>query len=183
MKKRGYNEKALNDCNAKVTYNNSYPIIFPMLDNGKFKGWVCRTTNKEVEKKRKYLYNAGFSRATTLVGDYGNADYLFVVEGYMDRLRFLQNGYKENVVAILGWKMSKEQQNKIKKAGIKYIISALDNDECGEKGTRYLKSIFPNVIRFKHIKGIKDTGEMSDEKFRKAYNYTMKELAQYKRKR
>jgi DNA primase len=182
MKKRGYNEKALNDCGAKITYNNSYPIIFPMLDNGEFKGWVCRTTNKEVERKRKYLYNEGFSRATTLVGDYGKADYIFIVEGYMDRLRFIQNGYKQNVVAILGWKMSHEQEMKIKNnKNIKYIVSALDNDECGKKGTKYLRSIFPNVIRFKHIKGIKDVGEMSDEQFIKAYNFTMKKLAQIKR--
>ena len=70
MKKRGFSPKTLNKCKAKVTYNKSYGLIFPMLDNGKFKGWVCRTMVKSIEKKRKYLYNEGFSRATTLVGDY-----------------------------------------------------------------------------------------------------------------
>lgn len=175
MKKRGFKSTTLSKCNAKITYNNSYQIIFPMFDNDEFKGWVCRTTLKEVESKRKYLYNEGFSRATTLVGNYKNCDYIIVVEGYMDRLKFLQFGV-ENVVAILGWKMSKEQEMKLKKSGVKYIISALDNDECGRKGTVYLKTIFKNVIRFSYIKGIKDPGEMSKQKFDLMYERTMKKL-------
>ena len=101
MTKRGFKPSTLHKCKAKVTYNKSYGIIFPMLDNGKFKGWVCRTMIKSIEERRKYLYNEGFSRATTLVGNYGTKDYVFVVEGYMDRLKFVQFG-EDNVVAILG---------------------------------------------------------------------------------
>ena len=112
MVKRGFNPRTLHKCKAKVTYNKSYGIIFPMLDNGKFKGWVCRTMIKSIEERRKYLYNEGFSRATTLVGNYGSKDYVFVVEGYMDRLKFVQFG-EENVVAILGWKMSPQQIQKL----------------------------------------------------------------------
>lgn len=171
MNKRGFIPDTLNRCKAKVTYNNSYGLIFPMLDNGKFKGWVCRTMDKRIEKKRKYLYNKGFSRATTLVGDYGSENYVFVVEGYMDRLKFVQYGI-DNVVAILGWKMSDEQEKKLKEKGITCVISALDNDECGKKGTRYLKTIF-NVVRFTYLKGIKDPGDMSEEKFNKMYRNTM----------
>ena len=144
-----------------------------------FKGWVCRTTSKEVEAKRKYLYNTGFSRATTLVGDYNNQDYVFVVEGYMDRLKFIQYGVT-NVVAILGWKMSKNQEDKLKEAGVKVIISALDNDECGIKGTKYLRTIFPNVVRFKFLKNIKDPGQIdSQEMFDKMYNKTMSDVSKY----
>ena len=175
MLKRGFNQKTLNKCHAKITYNKAYPIIFPMLDNGEFKGWVCRTTDKEIEKKRKYLYNEGFSRATTLVGDYQNEEIIFIVEGYMDRLKFVQYGVN-NVVAILGWKMSKEQEEKIRKSNVKFIISALDNDECGRKGTKYLKSIFQNVYRFKYLKGIKDVGESTRTQFAKMYNKTLKQI-------
>lgn len=57
MTKRGFKPGTLHKCKAKVTYNKSYGIIFPMLDNGKFKGWVCRTMIKSVEERRKYLYN------------------------------------------------------------------------------------------------------------------------------
>ena len=108
MAKRGFSWKILNQCRAKVTYNANYPIVFPMFDNGEFKGWVCRTTNKLVEQKRKYLYNEGFSRATTLVGNYKGKKRVVVVEGYMDRLKVRSFG-EERVIAILGWKMTNEQ--------------------------------------------------------------------------
>ena len=176
MLSRGFTSVTLNKCGAKITYNNSYPIIFPMLDNGEFKGWVCRTNDPEIEKKRKYLYNSGFSRRNTLVGDYSNCKYLFIVEGYMDRLKFIQYGIN-NVVAILGWKMTKEQENKIKHSDVKYVISALDNDQCGKKGTEYLRTIFGSrVIRFQYLKGIKDVGETNKEQFDKMYQKTIKIL-------
>ena len=181
MRKRGFYPSTLNECQAKITYNNQYQIIFPMFDNKLFKGWVCRTTLKDVEKRRKYLYNEGFSRATTLVGNYEGYDYVFVVEGYMDRLKFIQYGVK-NVVAILGWKMSYEQEKKLKAFGINHIISALDNDECGKKGTNYLKSIFKKVTRFCYLKGVKDPGEMNNKNFDVMYKKTMKKYAQDRRK-
>lgn len=174
MKNRGFKPQTLKKCGAKITYNKSYGLIFPMLDNGEFKGWVCRTMHKEIEKKRKYLYNEGFSRATTLVGDYGTKDYVFIVEGYMDRLKFIQNG-ETNVVAILGWKITAQQIEKLKRAGIKRVISALDNDVCGKKGTKYLQTIF-ETIRFRYLKGIKDPGEMTQESFDKMYAKTIKLL-------
>lgn len=182
MKDRGFTSKTLNAIGAKITYNKQYQIIFPMFDNDTFKGWVCRTTLPDVEKKRKYLYNEGFMRRNTLVGNYEGWDFVFVVEGYMDRLKFIQYGVP-NVVAILGWKMSKEQESKLKRSGVKYIISALDNDECGRKGTEYLKSIFRNVTRFCYLKGIKDPGEMSKDLFDRMYDKTIKKYAQDRRKR
>lgn len=172
MKQRGFKPLILKKCGAKITYNRSYGIIFPMLDNGEFKGWVCRTMLKEVEKRRKYLYNKGFSRATTLVGDYGSKDYVFIVEGYMDRLKFIQFG-ETNVVAILGWKITAQQIEKLKQAGVTKVISALDNDVCGRRGTKYLQTIF-KTTRFRYLKGIKDPGEMTQESFEKMHAKTIK---------
>ena len=172
MMNRGFSPATLCKCKAKITYNNNYGLIFPMLDNKKFKGWVCRTMVKSIEEKRKYLYNEGFSRATTLVGTYGAKDYVFVVEGYMDRLKFVQFG-EENVVAILGWKMSPQQIQKLKDKGITKVISALDNDDCGKKGTEFLKKHF-EVTRFTYLKGVKDPGEMTQESFDKMFARTMK---------
>lgn len=171
MSNRGFDAEALNKCRAKITYNKNYSIVFPMIDNGKFKGWVCRTTDKDIEKKRKYLYNKGFRRAETLVGSYGLKPYVFIVEGYMDRLKFLQFG-ESNVAAILGWKMSSEQIKKLKDKGVNTIISALDNDPCGKRGTAFLKEHF-NVVRFRYLKGIKDPGEMTQQLFDKMYKKTM----------
>lgn len=176
MLKRGFKASTLNKAQAKITYNKQYQLIFPMLDNGVFKGWVCRTNIPEVEQKRKYLYNGGFLRRNTLVGNYAGCNYVFVVEGFMDRLKFVQFGV-DNVVAILGWKMSREQEKKLRDAKVEYIISALDNDTCGKKGTEYLKNIFPGkVIRFTYLKGIKDPGEMTKELFDKMYTKTMNKL-------
>lgn len=176
MLKRGFKASTLNKAQAKITYNKQYQLIFPMLDNGVFKGWVCRTNIPEVEQKRKYLYNGGFLRRNTLVGNYAGCNYVFVVEGFMDRLKFVQFGV-DNVVAILGWKMSREQEKKLRDAKVEYIISALDNDTCGKKGTEYLKNIFPSkVIRFTYLKGIKDPGEMTKELFDKMYTKTMNKL-------
>ena len=73
--------------------------------------------------------------------------------------------------------MTKEQENKIKHSDVKYVISALDNDQCGKKGTEYLRTIFGSrVIRFQYLKGIKDVGETNKEQFDKMYQKTIKIL-------
>lgn len=170
MVRRGFKRSALNMCKAKYSYMRAYPLIFPMFDNDEFKGWVCRTTLKAIEQRRKYLYNEGFSRATTLCGTYSKKCTLVICEGYMDMLKFKQFGLK-NVVAILGWKITAEQVAKLKKMGITHVISALDNDECGKKGTKYLSNFF-KVTKFQYPKGIKDAGEMTQEQFNISFEKT-----------
>lgn len=171
--KRGFNTYALNKCKAKINYNYSYPIIFPMLDMGEFKGWVCRTTNPVVEKKRKYLYNEGFSRRNTLVGRYDNHT-VVVCEGYMDWLKLKMFGVKY-ACAFLGWKATNEQIQKLKSKGVKRIISALDNDKCGKQGTQYLKSLgMFEVVPFQFPEGVKDPGEMTVTTFKQAQIKTNK---------
>ena len=170
MLARGFKRTTLNMCKAKYTYNSSYPLIFPMFDNDVFKGWVCRTTLKSIEKRRKYLYNEGFSRATTLCGTYTKGKPVVICEGYMDMLKFKQFGL-QNVVAILGWKITAEQIAKLKAYGITTVISALDADECGRKGTEYLKNFF-KVVQFSYPKGTKDAGEMTQKQYEIAYSKT-----------
>lgn len=172
MQGRGFTSASLKKCKAKVNdCSKNYPLIFPMFDNDEFKGWVCRTMDKQIEKKRKYLYNKGFSRANTLVGKYAGKKVVVIVEGYMDRLKMLQNGCK-NVVAILGWKMTDQQIKKLKANGTTTIISALDNDVCGIKGTKYLEGFF-KVTRFQFPEGVKDPGDMNREQFRRAKTKTL----------
>lgn len=169
MSERGFHASTLEKCKAKINYNLAYPLIFPMYDLGEFRGWVCRTMSPQIEKRRKYLYNEGFLRNNTLVGDY-DSEVVVLVEGYMDRLKMVQYGAKK-VVAILGWKITDNQIQKLKDQGVKYIISALDNDECGNKGTKYLKQYFP-VIRFQFPDGCKDPGEMNREQYQIANKET-----------
>lgn len=165
MLDRGFTPEVLNKVRAKINYSYSYPIIFPMLDNGKFKGWVCRTDKPSIEKQRKYLYNEGFRRSNTLVGNYDKTHVPIICEGYMDRLSFVQAGC-DYAISILGWKMTLEQISKLKSKGITQVVSALDNDECGKKGTEYLKKYF-DVIRFP-FPNVKDPGEMGNKQIRKA---------------
>lgn len=141
------------------------------MDNKEFKGYVCRTTSKSIEQKRKYLYNEGFSRATTLVGKYSEGCIPIIVEGYMDMLKLIQFG-EENVIALFGWKATENQINKMKRAGIKKIICATDNDDCGVKGYHYLKNFF-DVKRFCFPKGVKDVGEMNVQTYKKCKIKTM----------
>lgn len=172
--KRGFTAESLILAKAKVnSVSFSYPVIFPMYDNGEFKGWVSRTTNLEIEKKRKYLYNTGFSRRSTLVGNY-NASTVVIVEGYMDWLKLRQFGLK-NVAALLGWKATSNQVQKLKDAGVKTIVSALDNDTCGKNGTKYLQTIF-DVVEFKYTAGVKDPGDLNIETFRRCYEMTKQEM-------
>jgi 5S rRNA maturation endonuclease (ribonuclease M5) len=173
MRARGFIGSTLNKCKAKVNYNNAYPIVFPMYDLKEFKGWVCRTTNKAIEKQRKYLYNTGFSRSNTLVGDYA-AKVVIIVEGYMDWLKMRQFG-KNKVAAILGWKATDQQIKKLKTKGVSVIISALDNDKCGIDGTKHLSKHF-NIVRFQFPKGKKDPGEMSKAELQLAFEKTKKEF-------
>lgn len=176
MRDRGFSSKDLQRAGAKVTYSEPYELVFPILDNGKFKGWVSRTDDPEVAKFRKYLYNKGFRRVTTVVGDYRCDEPLLVVEGFMDRLKLLHCGI-DNVVAIFGWKITDEQAKKLSDAGITHVISALDNDECGRKGTEYLRTKF-NVTRFQYLKKYKDPGDFTQEDCDKMFSRTMRRYRQ-----
>ena len=66
-----------------------------------------------------------------------------------------------------------QQIQKLKDRGITKVISALDNDDCGKKGTEFLKKHF-EVTRFAYLKGVKDPGEMTQESFDKMFARTMK---------
>lgn len=165
MKHRGFTTSTLKKFGAKFTYNKNYPIVFPMYDNGIFRGYVMRTDDPTVEDQRKYMYNKEFRRRITLPGDYKNST-VILVEGFLDMLKAKQYGIKY-VAAVLGWKLTSEQFEKLKRCGVKTIICALDNDECGRKGYKYLKRICSvnhiSVKRIRYQKSMKDMGDLNEE--------------------
>ena len=164
IKNRGFKMRTLNMIDARINATDQYKIVFPIMDNGVFRGYVGRTTDSEIEKKRKYIYNTGFRRSKTLAGVYSGSSVL-VVEGYLDMLKARQNGVK-SVVAVLGWKMSEKQQKKLLHRGIKTIVCGLDNDQAGEKGYAYLSSLDRfKVVRLKYPDGVKDFGEVTKNIF------------------
>lgn len=179
LHKRGFKSRILSEVGAKINTNDSYKFIFPMYDNNIFKGYVCRTDKKEVEKHRKYLYNKGFSRSNTLVGNYFE-DWLFIVEGYMDWLKMRSFGIN-NVVAILGWKITPQQVEKIKSVTNK-VVSALDNTKTGRDGTKVLKKYF-EVVRLKYPENVKDPGDMDEFDFNFILAQTKEKIKKYENKK
>lgn len=170
MHHRGFSAMALKKAAAKVSYNRWYPIVFPMFENGIFRGYVMRTFDPEIEAKRKYMYNKGFKRERCLPGTYGIKQFdgslgtsVVLVEGFLDKLKANQLGIA-NAAAILGWKLSQKQIEKLKRAGIKLLICATDSDEAGMKGYRYMKRIADSVgfsvCRLRYPKGCKDMGDV-----------------------
>ena len=179
MKGRGFTQRALNIADCRVNYNIAYPFVFPILDNGEFKGWVGRTTNKYTAQKRKYLYNDGFRKRDTICGNYSENCIPWICEGYMDYLSLRTRGHIKNTCALLGWHLADEQMNKLKEKGITTVVSALDNDKCGIKGTEYLKKFF-NVIRFPYPEDVKDVGEMTEEQLKKQIQIVKKQIKKVK---
>lgn len=163
MLARNFNCRILTKAGAKPSLNPKYPICIPLLENGKFMGYVMRTFDKEIEQQRKYMYNRGFKRERTLAGNFSKRKPVLLVEGYLDCLKAQQFGIK-NVVAILGWKISQTQIKKLVRYEVPMVICGLDGDEAGNKGYNYLKLVCKSKgIKLKRIhypKGIKDFGDL-----------------------
>ena len=163
MQHRGFSNTALTKFQAKPSLNRYYPIIFPLLENNIFRGYVMRTFDPEIEEKRKYLYNKGFRRQKALPGYFKNCKTVVCVEGYLDLIKANQIGVKD-VVSFLGWKASEIHLQKLKRAGVKTIICALDNDDAGRKGYRFLQRVSKQygfkIKRLRYPKGIKDFGDV-----------------------
>lgn len=166
---RGYDIKTILEAKIKLNiHSKNYPIICPIIENNKFTGYVCRTILEDTSKK--YLYNPGFRRAETFLGNIKD-DWLFVTEGYFDWLSLRKFGIK-NAIAILGWKITKYQIESILKVTNK-VVSALDNTPTGEKGTKELQKYF-KVRRLYFPENCKDVGDISDYEFNKCYIKTFK---------
>ncbi len=175
MRQRGFKMSTLNMVDARINATDSYKIVFPIMDNGVFRGYVGRTTDKQIEQNRKYIYNTGFRRSKTLAGVYSGSSVL-VVEGYLDMLKARQNGV-QSVVAVLGWKMSDKQKSKLIHRGIKTIVCGLDNDQAGEKGYKYLSGLSEfKVVRLRYPEGTKDFGDVDKAIFQK---YLKNQLRKY----
>ena len=163
MSGRGFSNIALTKFQAKPSLNRYYPIIFPLLENNIFRGYVMRTFDPETEEKRKYMYNRGFRRQKALPGYFKNCTTVVCVEGYLDLIKANQIGVR-NVVSFLGWKASEIHLQKLKKAKVRTIICALDHDDAGDKGYRFLQRISRQygftVKRLRYPKGIKDFGDV-----------------------
>lgn len=163
MLERGFRPSTLKLFDVRLSPGSEHPVIVPLIEQGVFKGYVRRRTSGDSEPK--YLYNKGFVRNSTLVGNLVEGKKVLITEGIMDLMKAVQYG-AQNSCAILGWQMSWQQMRKVR-GFTRTVISALDNTPTGKKGTEVLRKHF-KVIRFKFPKTVKDLGEMSEFHFRKA---------------
>lgn len=179
--KRGFSPKTLNKLDMRENFNHIYGVVAPMMDMGKFKGYVCRatvSTFNDYDIDRKYLYNTGFSRSNTLVGNY-DKPWVVITEGFLDYAKLVEYGIT-NSCAILGWKATDNQISKLQQyTGT--VISALDNTETGRKGTAYLREYF-DVVRFKFPSRRKDIGEIKPHEWGPAWQQTLANVKDYKRR-
>lgn len=130
---RGFSSASCEKMGARLNPGSPYPIVLPLLENGKFRGIIMRRVDEQ--KHRKYLYNSGFARSRVLEGTYKEGRPVLVVEGKMDKEKALQFGVKR-VVALLGWKASLHQIKKL--ALCSALLWATDNDERGEEGYHFI---------------------------------------------
>lgn len=160
---RGFTPSFLKKYGVRVNVLSDYRWIIPLYERNKFVGFVRRLENGDGYKK--YMYNRGFRRNKTLIGNYGGDD-IFVTEGILDYMKALQYGAR-NIVCLLGWRISKAQIIKLKQETNNLIV-ALDNDERGKDGIKEIRQYF-HVKTFRYPKGIKDICEMTRKQFKFAY--------------
>jgi DNA primase len=99
-------------------------------------------TDADEERRGKYLFPTGFNKSLELwnyhrvlakkklIRDRG----LIVVEGFFDAIKLILNGFS-NVVALMGWSMSEQQEELILSITDKIAIF-LDNDDAGKEATK-----------------------------------------------
>src|SRR5260221_52613 len=158
MLERGYTPRTLAHFGVRLHQLSPYSILIPILEQGKFRGYVARRTD---DGKPKYLYNRGFSRGTTVDGMLVPGP-VAVVEGKLDQMLAWQYGFP-SVACIFGWKITATQMKKLAEYATA-LYAWTDNDEAGERGYAALvEAARPyglEVIR-PVFPPLKDIGEMS----------------------
>jgi DNA primase len=172
--KRGFNANILDDFNVRMDIDSDHPIVIPLLENNRFRGFVKRSTGGNTPDK--YMYNKGFKRGRFLTGRYGYG-IIFVTEGILDYLKAYQYGVR-NICCLLGYKASSQHIDILKRYS-KELIVALDNDKKGVEGTEFLSQYF-KISRFIYPNGVKDICEMQKEQFVVYINKTLAEMEKRK---
>lgn len=162
---RGFDRETLTRYDVRIDPTGEYPILIPLIDGGKFLGYISRCVN---DSQPKYLFSRGFPKKGALIGEFKRG-IILVVEGIMDLMMATQHGY-QNTCTPLGCDMSNEQVERLNSIATRVIL-ALDNDKAGQKGMeRIVGMIDVPVARFWFPAGVKDIGEMSRQQFVRSMN-------------
>lgn len=130
-------------------------LVIPLEMNGVLYGVALRATD---ERKPKWLYQPKHLKIRELLYNYDLAmqtivrnglTELILVEGIFDVWAYHNIGI-DNVVAIFGSSLKKEQVSLILKSAIDLVLS-FDNDDAGNKCTNEVLSIFKNKADMKTV--------------------------------
>lgn len=178
-----FNEEILNFYQAK--FCNLYPteekllynkLVIPIIFKGITVGVALRDTTGIYQPKwyyqpdsieiRKILYNYDLAVNTIKTN---NLTSIILVEGVFDVWAYHQIGI-DNVVAVFGSSLKKEQANLLLKLGIDLILS-FDNDNAGNKAAEAIQGAYSNKVGISIItlpEG-KDPSDCSEEELLQCY--------------
>lgn len=167
IQERNFRASVLNEFDVRVNRNSLYNLVFPVYEQGKFRGYISRKS----EGKSEYLFSDGMRKSLCLAGNL-EQEPIMLVEGFLDKMKAWQWGFY-NVACLFGWYISEAQIKKIRKIFEKtsvekrIIISAVDNDDAGNEGHERICTMFQDfeVKRFIFPDGIKDPCEMTQKQF------------------
>ena len=165
LKSKGFKEDLAGPVvRALENIKKAHRLVIPYRDPvGRVKGFIVRTTEKDVEPK--YLYNRGLKRDSPFNLDRarGHSE-LIVVEGYLDALAVREKANLGNVIALGDASLSETKLDQALRYGARAFILALDNDKAGAEGTeRALELLRKRGIRGYVVtlpEGIKDPDEL-----------------------
>lgn len=137
MRMRGFSPETLRRFDVRINDWAEYETIWPIRENGIFKGYQMRASD---DRPVKYLFSRGLHKKEVVYGDLrlGSGRPLVMVEGALDRWAVWQNAYKY-VASTLNWATSEVQAKKLAAGKPSMYIAAHDNDEPGEEGFALLK--------------------------------------------
>lgn len=161
LNERKLTKETIKKFNIKENPFDLWPITIPIYSNGKFKGICKRRMDNEFPK---YRYNTGFKvKQTAALYIEQEGLPVFLTEGILDAISASQMGYP-NVACSFGWSVSTKQLQILSKYD---IISALDSDNVGEQGYRYLKEKFDGKVYKFNLCGFRDVNQMLTNNERK----------------
>ena len=165
---RGFTPRTLMQFDVRINSSSEFPIIFPVYENGMYRGYMTRALDN---RKDKYRMSAGMPKTEVIFGRVLKNKPVIVTEGAFDAMKTWQNlravglrGY--GIASPLNWSASDRQIETL--AGASAILSAFDNDDAGREGYRQLcKKLGSDrpVIKFPIPHWIHDMAELKPREF------------------
>lgn len=192
---RGHSIKTIEDAGISFLSNGEYKdryqgrVVFPLFDkDGKVCGFSCRkidpneeggkyvnTSSTYVFHKSEILYNFHIAKDKAKI-----ADYVYVLEGFMDVLALARIGL-DNAVAIMGTALTDEHIALLRTLNVE-IRLCLDGDQAGQEATlKASKKLEQAGLRFSIIDNrncSKDPDEILNEEGKESLlSYLQKTLS------